>query len=65
MATTSVPLMSDIEGGESEERTSEIKSDFAYHNNVAGAPAMIRKGFLKKVWSISKDFAHGKTQNNF
>ena len=49
MATTSVPLMSDIEGGEAEEKTSEIKSDFAYHNNVAGAPAMIRKGFLKKV----------------
>ena len=41
--------MSDIEGGESEERPSDIKNDFSYHNNVAGAPAMIRKGFLKKV----------------
>ena len=49
MATTSVPLMSDIEGGDTEERTSDIKSDFSYHNNVAGAPALIRKGFLKKV----------------
>ena len=49
MATTSVPLMSDIEGGESEERPADIKNDFSYHNNVAGAPALIRKGFLKKV----------------
>ena len=50
MATTSsVPLMSDIEGQDTEERPSDIKNDFSYHNNVAGAPAMIRKGFLKKV----------------
>ena len=51
-AATSVPLMSDIEGGgEAEERQpkSDIKNDFSYHNNVAGAPALIRKGFLKKV----------------
>ena len=51
-AATSVPLMSDIEGGgETEERQpkSDIKNDFSYHNNVAGAPALIRKGFLKKV----------------
>merc|ERR1712122_125871 len=52
MATTSVPLMSDIEGGGSEERPSDIKNDFSYHNNVAGAPAMIRKGFLKKVYGL-------------
>ena len=53
MATTSVPLMSDIEGGDTEERSSDIKSDFSYHNNVAGAPALIRKGFLKKVNTYS------------
>ena len=53
MATTSVPLMSDIEGGDTEERSSDIKSDFSSHNNVAGAPALIRKGFLKKVNTYS------------
>lgn len=53
MATTSVPLMSDIEGQDTEERTSDIKSDFSYHNNVAGAPALIRKAFLKKVSTCS------------
>ena len=52
MATTSVPLMSDIEGQDTDERPSDIKNDFSYHNNVAGAPAMIRKGFLKKVKKI-------------
>ena len=51
-AATSVPLMSDIEGGggtEERQPKSDIKNDFSYHNNVAGAPALIRKGFLKKV----------------
>ena len=51
-AATSVPLMSDIEGGggtDEREPKSDIKNDFSYHNNVAGAPALIRKGFLKKV----------------
>ena len=49
MAQTSVPLMSDMEGGDVEERPADIKNDFAYHNNVAGAPKLIRMGFLKKV----------------
>lgn len=56
MATaTSVPLMSDIEGGggtEERQPKSDIKNDFSYHNNVAGAPALIRKGFLKKVYGL-------------
>ena len=64
MATTSVPLMSDIEGGESEERPSDIKNDFSYHNNVAGAPAMIRKGFLKKV-SCSYKHTHQSEKWNY
>ena len=51
MAQTSgsVPLMSDIEGAETQDRPSDLKNDFAYHNNVAGAAKQIRMGFLKKV----------------
>ena len=51
MAQTSgsVPLMADIEGAETEDRPSDLKNDFAYHNNVAGAAKQIRMGFLKKV----------------
>lgn len=54
MAQTSgsVPLMSDVEGGETQDRPSDLKNDFAYHNNVAGAAKQIRMGFLKKVYGL-------------
>nr|ACO15172.1 Transmembrane BAX inhibitor motif-containing protein 4 [Caligus clemensi] len=51
MAST-VPLMDDIEIGDDVDDTTSIKDDFAYHNNVAGAPKKIRMGFLRKVYGL-------------
>ena len=42
--------MEDIEGQEMDE--SDIKNDFAYHNNVTGAAKHIRMGFLRKVYGL-------------
>jgi len=48
-----VPLLDDIEGGGnvSDDET-DLKNDFAYHNNVAGAAKQIRMGFLRKVYGL-------------
>ena len=47
-SSSSVPLMMDIEGGESED-THDIKNDFAYNNNVAGAAKHIRMGEFHNI----------------
>jgi len=47
---SSVPLMADVEGGEMD--IDNIKNDFSYNNNVAGAAKHIRMGFLRKVYSL-------------
>ena len=39
--TSNVPLMADVEGMD-EREAGDIKNDFAYHNNVAGAAKHIR-----------------------
>lgn len=45
--------MMDIEGQyEDDDLDSELKRDFAYRNNVAGAAKHIRMGFLRKVYSL-------------
>ncbi|TRY70035.1 hypothetical protein TCAL_13291 [Tigriopus californicus] len=52
-SSSSVPLMLDIEGQyEEDDLDSELKRDFAYRNNVAGAAKHIRMGFLRKVYSL-------------
>lgn len=52
MATSTIPLMMDIEGGSGGEEEGGIKDDFAFHNNVAGASKSIRLGFMRKVYSL-------------
>jgi len=54
MAATA-SLMADVEGvnmQDDEETGSNLKNDFAYHNNVVGAAKHIRMGFLRKVYSL-------------
>ena len=48
-----VPLLDDIEGGGNmSDDEVDLKNDFAYHNNVAGAAKSIRMGFLRKVYGL-------------
>ena len=48
-----VPLLDDIEGGgNASDDEMDLKNDFAYHNNVAGAAKQIRMGFLRKVYGL-------------
>ena len=48
-----VPLLDDIEGGGNvSDDEMDLKNDFAYHNNVAGAAKQIRMGFLRKVYGL-------------
>ena len=50
---TGVPLLDDIEGGGNmSDDEVDLKNDFAYHNNVAGAAKAIRMGFLRKVYGL-------------
>ena len=55
MAATA-SLMADVEGvnmqNDAESGTSDLKNDFAYHNNVLGAAKHVRMGFLRKVYSL-------------
>jgi len=54
MAATA-SLMADVEGVDmksDEESGSNLKNDFAYHNNVMGAAKHVRLGFLRKVYSL-------------
>ena len=54
MAATA-SLMADVEGVDmksDEESGSNLKNDFAYHNNVMGAAKHVRMGFLRKVYSL-------------
>ncbi len=55
-STSSVPLMSDVEGQETtttdDRLEAHMEKDFAYNNNVAGAARHIRMGFLRKVYGL-------------
>jgi len=52
--TSSVPLMMDMEGEESDQGGVEagLEKDFSYNNNVAGASKHIRLGFMRKVYGL-------------
>eukprot|EP00088_Acartia_fossae_P029703 TRINITY_DN30586_c0_g1_i1.p1 TRINITY_DN30586_c0_g1~~TRINITY_DN30586_c0_g1_i1.p1 ORF type:complete len:256 (+),score=78.60 TRINITY_DN30586_c0_g1_i1:47-814(+) len=58
MASSSVPLMMDVEGmaesgaAEEESGASGMKNQFEYNNNVLGASKAVRLGFMRKVYGL-------------